>query len=415
MRLVKVCDAIMGSGKTEAAITYINEHPEEKFVYITPYLDEARRIKNGCPDAHFVEPSNKIGDYDFKKIEHTEALIEEGRNIASTHAAFKSYSRFMLDKIREHGYTLIIDESVDVLQEFDYHPDDLQLTLDSGWVEKRGDTYCLKEDKYHGWAISKLFTLLRSRNLVEVENGKAKDLFFWTLPCELITSFKEVIVLTYMFEGQSLKWLFDIYHIPYDYIGIHRSEDGRYSFSDTQDYYPSCVLALKDRIHILDNDRLNSIGKNYHALSINWFKNNSEGVEQLKRNIYNCFRNVWEDSNAKNRLWGTYSSGKTKLRGKGYTKAFLMFNAKATNEYRNRKYLIYAANPFMNVNEKKFYYKHGIDVDEDLYALSIMIQWIWRSAIRCGEEIYIYIPSRRMRSLLMNWMDEVTRGGTKAG
>ena len=92
-----------------------------------------------------------------------------------------------------------------------------------------------------------------------------------------------------------------------------------------------------------------------------------------------------------------------------------MFNAKATNEYRNRKYLIYAANPFMNVNEKKFYYKHGIDVDEDLYALSIMIQWIWRSAIRCGEEIYIYIPSRRMRSLLMNWMDEVTRGGTKAG
>ena len=34
-----------------------------------------------------------------------------------------------------------------------------------------------------------------------------------------------------------------------------------------------------------------------------------------------------------------------------------------------------------------------------------MLQWIWRSRIRKGENINIYIPSMRMRQLLKNWLD----------
>ena len=35
-----------------------------------------------------------------------------------------------------------------------------------------------------------------------------------------------------------------------------------------------------------------------------------------------------------------------------------------------------------------------------------MLQFIWRSAIRNGEEIWVYIPSIRMRSLLKKWIQE---------
>lgn len=42
---------------------------------------------------------------------------------------------------------------------------------------------------------------------------------------------------------------------------------------------------------------------------------------------------------------------------------------------------------------------------EDDYALSEMIQWVWRSAIRDGKEIWVYIPSRRMRELFQNWLN----------
>jgi len=37
-----------------------------------------------------------------------------------------------------------------------------------------------------------------------------------------------------------------------------------------------------------------------------------------------------------------------------------------------------------------------------------MIQWIWRSAIRDGKEIWVYIPSRRMRELLKKWLLELS-------
>ena len=110
-------------------------------------------------------------------------------------------------------------------------------------------------------------------------------------------------------------------------------------------------------------------------------------------------------------MWGSYKGEMSKVKGKGYTKAFVTFNAKATNQYKDRDCLVYVANLFMNVNEKKFYNLHGIEVDEDMYALSIMVQWIWRSAIREGGEVNLYIPSRRMRELLVGWIDSFGKGG----
>ena len=66
----------------------------------------------------------------------------------------------------------------------------------------------------------------------------------------------------------------------------------------------------------------------------------------------------------------------------------------------------------MNVGQKLFYQNNGVDVYEDDYALSIMVQWIWRSAIRDGKKIWLYVPSKRMRDLLTNWIEEVSNGGS---
>ena len=48
---VNVIDAIMGTGKTSAAINFINKSNDEtKFLYITPYLSEVKRIIDSCPN-----------------------------------------------------------------------------------------------------------------------------------------------------------------------------------------------------------------------------------------------------------------------------------------------------------------------------------------------------------------------------
>lgn len=410
---IKVVDAIMSTGKTSAAITYMNEHKDDKFVFITPYLAESERIKKSCPDLHFVEPSNKLKRYDFKKGAHTAALIREGANIATTHQAFKGYTPDMLDDIREHGYTLIVDENVDVLEEFDFHPADLQLAVDAGYIKEENGIYSIVRDDYEGKALAGLFTLLRSRELIRVKDHNQNVLFYWTLPPTLLTSFKDVFILTYLFEGQSLHHLMKIYDIPYEYIGIEHTNASEYRFGEYPGYVPEYVHHLKDMVHILDYGRLNEIGDDYYSLSMNWFKRNEDGVGQLRRNVYNVFNNILGDIPADKRLWGAHNSEYNVIKGKGYTKSFLTFNAKATNNYRDRISLVYLANVFMNVGEKNFYKVHGIEVDDDMYALSIMVQWIWRSAIRDGQEVYLYIPSKRMRTLLIDWLNNIDRGGAE--
>ncbi|WP_328101075.1 hypothetical protein [Priestia flexa] len=57
--------------------------------------------------------------------------------------------------------------------------------------------------------------------------------------------------------------------------------------------------------------------------------------------------------------------------------------------------------------EKQFFEDAGVKVNEDLLAVSDLLQWIWRSAIRKSEAepINIYIPSLRMRTLLYQWLN----------
>ena len=96
------------------------------------------------------------------------------------------------------------------------------------------------------------------------------------------------------------------------------------------------------------------------------------------------------------------------MKGKGYTKGFLSYNIRATNAYRGRDHLAYCVNVFYNPLMKNYFLDHGVEVKENEYALGEMIQWIWRSAIRDGKEIWIYVPSRRMRELLKQWLDDLS-------
>lgn len=409
--MIKVCNAIMGSGKTSAAITYMNEHKNEsRFIFITPFLEETKRIKDKCPDLHFVEPSSRIPKYGFKKRSHTEHLISEGMNIATTHSAFKTYTHEMLNQIKERGYTLVIDENVDVLEQMEADPNDLELVVANGFMKEQDGEYRITDKEYKGVALtSGLLGVAKTRVLTRVKDGS--DIFYyWSLPVDLITSFKDVFVLTYMFECQSIYYFLKLHNLPYEYIGVNKDECGVYRFVDHGGSIPAYVKSLRDKIHILENEKMNSIGDGYHDLSMHWFSKKSSDVDQLKNNIYNCFRNIW-DVPTSERLWSTFKIAQHKLKAKGYIKSFLVFNSRATNSYKNRTSLVYAVNVFMNVNEKLYYKRYGIDVDEDGYALSTMIQWIWRSAIREGKDINIYIPSKRMRTLLIGWINTVSREG----
>jgi hypothetical protein len=320
----------------------------------------------------------------------------------------------MLEDIQSQGYRLIIDENVDVLEQCKLNSEDIQLLMDGGYLQDDGDAYSSTGKVFNGSCkeYRELLRTLRTRKLIRVHEddgiGEAQ-FYFWILPKTLLTSFKDVIILTYMFECQSLHHFLKMSDLKYEYIGV-RKKDGAYSFCPVEDAYtPEYVSRMGQMIHIVDNDRLNAIGNSESALSHSWFeRNRNDSVKKLKKAVNSVIRYEWKDIPAEDKLWGSFKNAENNLRGRGYSKAFLVFNSKAINDYGNRHYIVYAANVFMNVTEKIYYQKNGIDCSDDEYAISTMVQWIWRSAIRNGDEIYIYIPSSRMRRLLKEWIGRVS-------
>ena len=128
-------------------------------------------------------------------------------------------------------------------------------------------------------------------------------------------------------------------------------------------------------------------------------------MKQLKNNLLNYFTNKRKSKTALN-IWTTFKDFKSVLSGKGYSKGFVPLNMRASNDYCERTSIAYPVNRFLDPGIKNFFMKHNVEVDEDGYALSEMLQFIWRSAIRNGQEIWVYIPSIRMRRLLEQWIDQ---------
>jgi len=425
--MIRVCDAIMSSGKSSACINYMNEHPDQKFIYITPYLSEAARIQKACPALNFVEPEDgymKVEDeygieiWNKKKFEwrtktqHTAKLIAEGCNITTTHQAFVYYTPDMLEAIRQQHYTLIVDEDVQAMSKYDIFKTDLDVLVKSGHlVEEDGEIRVGKQIPDGPSSFSGIFKTLESRNLIRIKSGGNKvETVFWTLPPDLFLAFDDVFILTYLFEGQSLSVMFQLAGIEYENIGIRKDEDG-YHFDPEGTYQPAYVRSLANKIHICKKPKFNREGTNIYALSQNWLKNHLPERGKLRNHLLSFFRNDRHAPSSRT-MWTTFKNQKRFLQGKGYTKGFVPLNQKATNEYSDRIYLGYMANLYLNPAFKIYYNSKGIEFNERLYALSNMIQWIFRSAIRNGDEIWIYIPSRRMRELLQDWIRDLALGGT---
>lgn len=410
--MIKVCDSIMGSGKSSAAINYINSHKRKKFIYVTPFLDETVRIQGACPDHHFIKPSNRSPEFGFSKKSHTAELIKQGKNITTTHQAFRMYDLDMLDDIRKHHYTLIIDEALEVLDQYSLDSDDMHLLLASGYVEDRGGKiYPSSSKKYAGVAFKELFEKMNARGAVESGDTDVElnSCVYWLLPPSLLTSFDDVIIMTYMFDTHEMRCMLEVNHLDYEYIYVKNS-GGRFEFSDKKQPAPAYVRNIKSLVNICDSEKLNAVGDDMYALSMSWFKSCDDGVEILKKHMYNYIRNVTM-ARGSDVIWSTYSGYKDRLKGKGYSTSFLQFCSRATNEYADRTTCIYAVNVFMNVGVRLYCKRHGVDIDDDRYALSVMSQWLWRSAIRNGKPINVYIPSKRMRGILVDWLDRLANGG----
>ena len=412
MMKVQVCDAICGKGKTSSCINMMNSRTDTKFIFVTQFLSEVTRVKEACASRGFVSPCNtdKNGKKkkDVTKLAVIQELIAAGENIVTTHSLFTSYTEKTLEMIRDQGYVLVLDEVVDVMKQADVTRSDLDLLRNGGAIEEFDDRIEWTDDyaMYEGRFREEML-MARSKNFLMID----EECFYWAIPPELFTSFTEVYILSYMFHAQPLRCFFDSYGIEYELIGT-RQVDGVYEFCPMEEM--DRREDLRDKIHIIDTGKVNQIGSDRYALSYSWYKKARKepgmpDLLRLKNNLSNVFKNVCKAS-VKEVMWTTYKDNIEVLSGKGYAGGFVPFNKRATNEFASRRYLAYCVNSFPRPLERRYFSERGVEIDGDPQALSTLVQWLFRSAIRNGEEVWIYIPSIRMRNLLIKWMDYLAEG-----
>lgn len=424
--MIHVVDAMMGAGKSSAAIQYMNDHAHDKsFLYITPYLEETERIRDACPELDFVLPCAGGTEGEYTKTQHLKELLRNGRNVSVSHALFTGCDREAVRLINQGNYIVIIDEVLDVLQQHAASRFDIQMLISSGCIIPGGEMDNGEYDYYewnpemeytHG-VFAKLARVARAHRLTNtrIQSKLAPhkmSFYYWSLHEELFTMPVETYVLTYLFSGSPMKAYFDMCGFEYEVIGVGRDAEGAYRFME-RTMLPSLAGELKGMIHVFDNEKLNDIGKRDKALSVNWFKTNrytdgGEKLSRIRKNLIQYFKyHAPQEFGAKARMWTTFEDHFDCLKDLGYTKGYVSVNSRATNKYRDRRVLAYCANLYANPAMTNYFRQNGIDFDEDAYALSSLVQWIFRSAIRDGEEIWIYIPSKRMRTLLVNWLDDL--------
>lgn len=398
---VKIVDEIMGAGKSSATINYINSSSsDDRFIVITPYLDEVQRYIDSCKSRHFKQPVPKRGS----KLTDIKDLIKHGDNIVSTHSLFQRFDSEIISLCKTLNYTLIMDEVAEVVQEYDITPDDINMLLSKYCdLDTTGKLIWREECQSYNGKFTEVKNLCNLGGIAIVRNTA----LLWLFPVEVFKAFKNIFILTYMFNSQIQRYYYDYYGVKYSYIHVEGDSVDNYHFSENE------VINIKydytKLINIIDNYKLNVIGDDQTALSKSWYDRykGSAIIKQLQNNTSNFFRHIRND-NTKDNLWTTFKDYKSAISSKGYTRGFVALNMRATNLYRDRTSVAYLVNVFLNPMVKGFFQDHGVTVNEDGYALSEMLQFIWRSAIRDGREIWIYIPSQRMRGLLQNWINKIS-------
>jgi hypothetical protein len=411
---ITIIDGVCGSGKSTGIMQYMKEHSYKKYIYFAPFISECHRIagteakslKKNDPKilkgggTIYSEPSKyNCSALEFRhpvkpntKTSHFIELVKDRENIVSSHKMFTQLGSDTQKLLTESSYVAVLDEVVDPIDKYKMTENTRTemfkheyLYIDDDGITLRWN-YSKYPDRKRGDIFYKEQKLADSGNLIILNDR----VLLWEMSEELFNSFSEVFILTYQFKGSMLEWFF-------------KAKDIKYTVEDKT---PS-NLRYGELINIIEDDRLNTIGNSWSALSATSTKGLTEGtLKELKSNMSYLRKNLWNVGGANSRLWTCLGSAKDKLAVDGWKKGFVAFNIRGSNEYRHTKNCAYLYNVFLSPEHKQYFEKLGVSIDEDSYALNSLLQWLFRSQLRDRKPINVYIPSKRMRELLIKWCSE---------
>ena len=432
-----VIDSVMGSGKTTYAINHIKSNLDKSWLYITPFVTEVERVSRETGMVGVVDEGDEKS-----KLQYARSLIRASASLVITHSLFVLLTKADLSLLND--YHIIIDETLPITKLIPISSSEINLMFKEGFLEVEDEIKGARKLKVatpDGYKNTKLGQFMRSY----FEKGGELFLSNTNILAVLLPEFffnkhERITILTYMFENTELDCYLDLKQIPVKKKSV---ENGV-----VVEYKQQFGEKFKGLINVLDHKRLNEqvMNKNQRFTKAWYARRSKPELDLIRKNLVNFFKNITKTSSSKN-LWTVFSNNemvshfsdkegahwqiyKTHSRpelmdvlsdnpysqvgrepivdnseASQKRKCFIPLNAKGTNIYGDRTALAYMAN--LNLNPAtKLFFQSTIDRApcDDVFALNMMTQWLFRGAVRNGEPMTVYLPSKKMRHLLLKWL-----------
>lgn len=421
---VEILDSIMGSNKTNGVLKWMDENPDERYLYISPLLSEVdatSRLQTDLKHITFEYP--EIDDADTKSDDFLEKL-RSNCNIGATHSLYLQMTDEHLYEISSRGYIVIIDEELGVIDSFDtYSPDDLSYLLEKKDIvidEKDGMISWVGNDVGVRNKYKQFLNLCNSRSVYAT---KRNDTMMVTqLPVNLFTCAKRVIIMTYMFEGNILDCFLRLKSVktkPFTEVktSVVNKSDIRNLITLVP---PSSELK---GIGMSASRYYKETSKDQCKLIANYIRSLARQHGAKSKDVMYTFPKALQKSERKNgkairprdfleyKLPVIDDSGVQLLDKKGQPKfetlpCWLYASCRATNKYSFKWLLVHAYDRYPNAAVETYLSDYGQPPKRNVFATSEICQWVWRSRIRNGEPIVLGIASKRMYTLFLEWLEK---------
>lgn len=403
---IEVLDKIMGSGKTTAVLEWCESQPEKSFMYVTPLLSESEgRVVEACKESKFIAPNTE--NHRTKGL-HLLDLLQSGVNVSITHEMYSSLKDTHLFWIKQNGYIVILDEEVSFIEPFGlYTPDDFTYLkkLEQIKVQEDGKLVWIGDEIGDDTRYTKLANMCRLGMIYQAK--RSETTFVTQLPMDLITCAERVILITYLFKGSVMDTFVRMKGVEVvDFTEVVVHEDSKEK--------------LRNLIEFVGEKQASDWVS--ESLSSSWYKTANQAkltkLGKTIRAVGNAVKVTKDDM-----LWCTpsavarpktktakkvspqgYAAGKGDIQDGIADGCFLPCSSRATNAYRNRSVMMHCYNRFPHVTVTSFLQDYGATVDNNQFALSELVQWVWRSQIRDGKPIKLCILSKRMRKIFQDWL-----------
>ncbi len=417
---ITLIDRPCGTGKSSELISRLNTLDKNgPFLIITPLLDEVRRFEQAALTMGVMVHTPT--DAEVTKTAHIRRLLAGRKNIITTHNMYLRLAEFARqgnDLLA--GYHIIIDEVPSPIEaapkigkvDFTLAIIGLELaTIDPStkqvWPTPRwrqmmdAGVTGLYLQAYEVAASGRLFT-------------SEGDLFVLAIPVELLNTGKELEILTYLSGGSLIRSYLDYIGAAYKVNRMEPLGEAMWR-SKMRDLITIEGFTQPEGVvfsHSGQTERTTEQAGERVAVAIdNLFSRRWKNVNPNKTLITcahdNFFANkkraeagCWSKRSNNFGRWTKDAAGRWQTTG-------LRWCANTTRGSNNwidctHAIYLYDQNPnphvasFLEVDHKDF---------RDAFALTELVQWLWRTQVRKGKPITVAIPSERMRNLLINWLD----------